>query len=143
MAKDKFDTLGPILSEIGQELSDIVGGESNGIFLYVEIGEGWVSSSIFKDEGDLIRYHDSDGEILTDLLFEAWYAEPSEEKIMRWSVMEYDVKDGKFDVIFKYPEEVNVEVVDYERREAALRARYGDKPVIYPPPPKTAFELKP
>ena len=29
------------------------------------------------------------------------------------------------------------------RSRRALRARYGDKPVIYPPPPKTAFELKP
>lgn len=62
---------------------------------------------------------------------------------MRWSVMEYDVKDGKFSVSFKYPEEVNVEIVDGERREAALRARYSDKPVVYPPPPKGAFELKP
>lgn len=30
-----------------------------------------------------------------------------------------------------------------ERRQAALRARFGDKPVVYPPPPRGAFELKP
>jgi hypothetical protein len=30
-----------------------------------------------------------------------------------------------------------------ERRQAALRAHSGDKPVVYPPPPRGAFELKP
>lgn len=130
------------MNEIGQELADIVGGDPNGVFLYVEIGEGWVRPSVFKDEGNVIRDYDVAHSNLTDILWDAWYLEP-EGPNLRWSVMEYDVKDGKFDVIFKYPEEVNVEVIDYERREAALRVRYGDRPVIYPPPPKTAFELKP
>lgn len=142
MAKDKFDILGPLMDEIGQELVTIVGGEPNGIFLYVEIEDMWVGPSIFKDEGDVVRYHDSDSEVLSDLLFEAWYAEP-EGPNMRWSVMEYVINDGKFDATFKYPEEVNVDVVDSERRRTALRARFGDKPVVYPPPPKGAFELKP
>lgn len=51
--------------------------------------------------------------------------------------------DGKFDVSFKYPDEVNVETISMERRQSALRARFGDKPVIYPPMPSTAVELKP
>jgi hypothetical protein len=44
----------------------------------------------------------------------------------------------------KYSEEVDVEVYDDDdlRRRAALYARFGDKPVIYPPLPETAFELK-
>ncbi|CAM8673187.1 MULTISPECIES: hypothetical protein [Sphingobium] len=57
--------------------------------------------------------------------------------------MEYEIKDGKFDVSFRYSDEVDVAVIDDERRQAALRARFGDKPVIFPPMPKTAFELKP
>lgn len=142
MADDKLDNLGPLMNEIGQELAEIVGGDPNGVFLYAEIGEGWNGPSVFKDEGDVVRYCNSASEILSDLLFESWYA-ASEDPIKRWSVMEYDVKDGEFSVSFKYPDEVNVEIVDARRREAALRARYGDKPVIYPPPPQDAFELKP
>jgi hypothetical protein len=38
---------------------------------------------------------------------------------------------------------VDVEAIDDERRQTALRARFGDKPVVYPPMPRTAFELKP
>lgn len=142
MAKDKLDILGPLFNDIGVELVDIVGGDTNSIFLYVEIGEGWISPNVFKDEGHKIRYLD-DNEALADLLWEAWYAESEEGGIKRWSIMEYEIKDGKFDVSFKYPDEVNVETISMERRQAALRARFGDKPVIYPPMPSTAFELKP
>lgn len=53
---DKLDVLGPLMSEIGQELADIVGGDPNGVFLYVEIGEGWVRPSIFKDEGNTMTW---------------------------------------------------------------------------------------
>jgi hypothetical protein len=143
MAKDKFDILGPLMDEIGGELVNVVGGDPDDIFLYVEIGDRWISYSIFKDEGDLIRYYDTKDEILTELLWDAWYAESEEGGIKRWSIMEYDIKDGKFDATFKYPDEVDVEVIDDERRQTALRARFGDKPVVYPPPPKGAFELKP
>lgn len=49
--------------------------------------------------------------------------------------MEYEIKGTKFDAQFKYPEEVDVEDFDENRREMALKERYGDKPVIYPPWP--------
>ncbi|WP_287002630.1 MULTISPECIES: hypothetical protein [Sphingobium] len=130
------------MNEIGQELAETVGGDPNGVFLYVEIGEGWVDISIFKDEGKIVRWYDSQRTNLADLLWEAWYLEPDDPN-MRWSVLEYEVRDRKFHVSLKYPEEVNVEIVDDERRETVLRARFGDKPVIYPPPPKSAFELQP
>lgn len=129
------------MNDIGHELSRIVGGDPNGIFLYVEIGEGWVRPSVFKDEGDVVRWYDPKDDYLSDLLFEAWYLEPDGPN-MRWSVLEYAIVDGKFRVSMKYPEEVNVDIVDSERRQTALRARFGDKPVVYPPPPKGAFELK-
>ncbi|PZU69382.1 hypothetical protein [Sphingobium yanoikuyae] len=142
MGSDKLEKLGPLMNEIGQELAETVGGDPNGVFLYVEIGEGWVDISIFKDEGKIVRWYDSQRTNLADLLWEAWYLEPDDPN-MRWSVLEYEVRDRKFHVSLKYPEEVNVEIVDDERRETVLRARFGDKPVIYPPPPKSAFELQP
>ncbi len=139
MANDSLDDLGPLMNRIGQVLTEIADGDPDGIFLYVEIATGWVSSNVFKEDGKAVRNLDSSSE-LDDLLFDVWYASPKDK---RWSVMEYDIKGGKFEVSFRYPEEVDVEVVDDARREAALRARYGDKPVIYPPPPTGAFELKP
>ena len=142
MGSDKLEKLGPLMNEIEQELAETVGGDPNGVFLYVEIGEGWVDISIFKDEGQIVRWYDSQRTNLADLLWEAWYLEPDDPN-MRWSVLEYEVRDRKFHVSLKYPEEVNVEIVDDERRETVLRARFGDKPVVYPPPPKSAFELQP
>ncbi|MDP5277818.1 hypothetical protein Q9Q95_02680 [Sphingomonas sp. DG1-23] len=137
MEKDRFDLLGPLLSDVGGVLATIAAGDPEGVFLYVEIGDGWISPNIFKDEGELVRWLEPGDSELIDLLYEAWHLEP---KGKRWSVMEYDVKDGKFAVSFKYPEEVDVESMDRDRREDALVARYGDKPVIYPPL-EDAFEL--
>lgn len=130
------------MNEIGLELTDLVGGNSNGVFLYVEIGEGWVSPSVFKDEGDVVRYYNPRGTNLSDMLWEAWHLEPDEPN-MRWSVLEYAIKGKTFEVSMKYPEEVNVDEIDSERRQSAVRARFGDKPVVYPPSPAGAFELKP
>lgn len=144
MVKDKFDVLGPLYNEIGVELVDIVGGDPDGIFLYVEVGDRWISANVFKDEGHQIRYFD-DTEVLTDFLWETWYAESEEGGVKRWSVFEYEIKDGKFEINYRYPDEVDVETYDEggKRRGGALRARFGDKPVVYPPMPKGAFELKP
>lgn len=140
MAEDNIDRLGPLMNEIGQELGELVGGDPEGVFLYVEIGENWVGPSVFRNEGEVVRYIDDQEDRLSDLLFDAWYAQPEGK---RWSVMEYDIRDGKFSVAFRYPDEVDVEVPDRTRREAALKARFGEKPIVYPPLPEEAFELKP
>jgi hypothetical protein len=140
MEKDRLDTLGPILSEIGGALANVADGDPDGVFLYVEIGQGWSSPSAYREEGEVVRYLRCSDESLYDLLWKAWRTEPEER---RWSVMEYDVKGNAFTVAFKYPDEVDVEVMDDERVDAALRARYGEKPVVYPPPLEGAFELGP
>ncbi|MDT8759090.1 hypothetical protein MZO42_10305 [Sphingomonas psychrotolerans] len=139
MSEDKFDLMGPLLNDVGNVLAAIADGDPEGVFLYVEIGDGWISPNIFKDEGKLVRWLDPSDNELTDLLYRAWRLEPEGK---RWSVMEYDIKDGKFAVSFKYPDEVDVESFDEDRREKVLRARYGDKPVVYPPL-EGMFELKP
>ncbi|MDV3459168.1 hypothetical protein RZN05_19380 [Sphingomonas sp. HF-S4] len=138
MKKDRFDTFGPILSEIGGALANVAGGDPDGVFLYVEIGQGWSRPSAYRDEGEAVRYFDCGDRILIDLLWKACRAEPEER---RWSVMEYDVKGNAFAVAFKYRDEVDVEVMDDGRVDAALRARYGDKPVVYPPLREGAFQL--
>ncbi|HSX56653.1 MAG TPA: hypothetical protein VLG14_15210 [Sphingomonas sp.] len=141
MESDKLNALGPLMNEIGQELADAVGGGPNGVFFYVEAGEGWHRPSIFKDEGAVVRYYDPASNDLGDLIFDLWYFESDETK--RWSVMEYAVTDGKFEVTFKYPEEIDVTKPDRERRRAAVRARFGDKQVVYPPTQEGALEYKP
>jgi hypothetical protein len=45
-----------ILNAIGQHVSDILDGEAEGAFLYVEAGEAWQEAAIFKQYGDEIIY---------------------------------------------------------------------------------------
>ncbi len=131
MEQNKYEVLGPLLSELGQELGEILGGNPDGVFLYVESGEGWVAPSVFRKDGDVVRYYPSEDSALSDILFDIWHAESDEAK--RWSVMLYVVENGKFRAEYKFPDEVDVTKPDIERREAALRAHFGDRKVIYPP----------
>lgn len=131
MSDDKFDRLGPTFAAIGEEAAAIVGGDPDGLYLYAEIGDRWISISVFKDEGKLVRYHDPTSE-LSERVWSAWKAEDADK---RWAVMEYEVRGVSFDASFRFPDEVDVESFEVDRRAAALKKRYGDKPVIYPPMP--------
>lgn len=131
MSSNKYDVLGPALAEIGAELAQIVGGDPDGVYLYAEAGEGWYGYSVYRNEGNEVRYFEP-GPELGDLIYEAWLIE---EPGKRWAVMEYEINGTKFDVHFRFPDEVDVESFDEDRREIALRKRYGDKPIIYPPWP--------
>ena len=138
MAKDKYDVLGPAYAGIAGELAEIVGGEPDGTFLYAEAGEGWVSAGVFKSDGTAVRYYRPTSE-LTDLLFEAWNAEDPDKC---WAVMEYEINGTKFDVRFQFPDEIDPNETEMDRRPRALKKRYGNKPVIYPAWPQAQDQLR-
>lgn len=71
MTVDKYDLLGPALAKVGEEAMAIVGGKPDGVYLYVEIGDGWVGPSLFKDEGDAVRYIDIGTSDIWRLLIDA------------------------------------------------------------------------
>jgi signal peptidase I len=137
VANHKFEALGPVYADIGGELAEIVGGDPDGVYLYAEAGEGWYGYGVFKDEGDKVRYFDPTSE-LGDLIYHAWLAEESDK---RWAVMEYEISGTNFDAKFQFPDEIDPKESETERRPRALKKRYGDKPIIYPPlPPHLATE---
>jgi hypothetical protein len=139
---NKFELLGPAMSRIGEEAMHIVGGKPDGVFLYVEIGDRWVDPSLFKDEGDSVRYHDIGPSNLWRLLIDAWCIEPVDK---RWTAMEYTIDGGKFDAKFSFDdvEKESVSNGSDARRQRVLRARYGDKPIVYPPPSPDMKPYKP
>lgn len=139
MGGNNIQNLGPLMNALGDFISNIAGSGSRSIFLFVESAPGWVSPSLFKEEEDVVRYLEAHEKELSDKLLDIWLSLPSNK---RWAVMEYDIKDGNFSVTFQYPDEVDVDSIDEDRREIALRARYGDKRVVYPAPPEGSFKLK-
>lgn len=139
MAENNLEELGPLMGAIGGRAAADVGGDPDGIYLYIEVGDRWIRVSLFREEGDVVRYFDPSPE-LTDLIWDAW-EEESQDPGLRWCVMEYEIRGNRFDARVKYPDEVDVESFDVDRREVALGNRYGDKPVIYPPIPDHFQEL--
>lgn len=141
MNNDKFDLLGPALAEVGDEAVRLVGGEPSGIFLYAEAGENWAGPSLYKDEGDWVRYVDMGrSPTLANLIMNAWDIEPADK---RWTAMLYTIEAGKFQASFTFGNLNKPSEDGLDNRDRVLRARYGDKPIVYPPASPHAMLLKP
>ena len=108
----------------------MIGKNPNGAFSYVEARDMWLSLSAFHDEGNRVVYYRPSREF-GDAVEELWYARGPEK---RWGAMRYEIVDGQFTVEFDYPDQFTPEEDENAREERALKARYGDKPIYYPPP---------
>jgi hypothetical protein len=64
------------------------------------------------------------------LLFELWNSEDPDK---RWAVMEYTITGANFDAQFLFPDQIDPEESEVERRPRALKKHFGDKPIVYPP----------
>jgi len=126
MASDKISS---ILNQIGNELSQDKEYPLNGTFLYAEAASNVVGTSIFKDLGDHLLFRSSTR--ITDyLILDLWEAAPAGR---RWVTMQYWIEDGKFTASFTYPEELDPEETERDRRARILQQRYGNKRIVYRP----------
>jgi hypothetical protein len=124
----KSDNTAEILNKIGQHVADILGKIPNDVFVFIEAGDQWCGGAIFENLPEEVIYHDfEDG--MDDLILKLWDAAEPDKK---WSILLYDIKDGRFDAEFLYTDDLEHHPFEYDYREDALVARYGDKPVIYP-----------
>lgn len=122
--------LGPKYEEIGRLVAEDVRADPEGAYLYAEAGEGWVEVSIFKDLGESLIYREGSHDLCWALL-DVWEAEEPDK---RWSALHYVISNGKFQVSFDYWEATDLKESSLDRRERAIRERFGDKAVDYSDP---------
>lgn len=119
-----------LLNEIGELLMDDGEYPAEPTLLYAQLDHNMIGESIFKKLGNQLIYRRPLNEHLPYALLELWEAQEWHD---RWSELEYVLRDGKFDVAYFYPDEINPEEDVIERGERALRRHFGDKPIVYPP----------
>lgn len=119
--------VGRLLNSVGECVANIVGEQPDGAYLYVEY-DGGCEAGVFHDQGGSVAYFDPDSYLMATL-FQLWNASDVHSK---WDVMEYEITGDTFDARFGFADSFDPEETSHDRRERALRARYGDKPVIYP-----------
>ncbi len=129
VADDETDRL---LNEIGQMLAQDREYPLDGTLLYAELDRNMIGPSIFKELGNQILYRRPDLDRLGDALLDLWEAQDTDD---RWAEIEYLVRDGKFDVTYTYPDEIDPEEDSMERRDRVVRRHFGNKPIVYPPWP--------
>ncbi len=126
----EIDESSDLLNAIGQHVADIIGKIPEDVYVYIEVMDDMLTAAIFENLDDEVIYYDPNMEMIEDIQ-SLWDAAPDGQK---WFIMHYDIKDGQFAAEYVYPEEVDEEASSADLRREALIARYGDKPVIYPPP---------
>lgn len=125
---DKLDKLGKLYSELGTVLLEWYGPGNHRITVYAEAGDNWSGTSIYHDEGHRIAYTDELD--VSEIILDLWYAEPADK---RWKEMQFDIDGAKFHARNFYPEDMKKRESYRTRRERAVRERFGDKPIYYPP----------
>jgi hypothetical protein len=118
-----------LLNRVSQLLAEDKEYPLEGTLLHAEVRRNSVSPSIFKDRGNQIVYRSPDLNRLGDALLDLWEAQEGED---RWEELQYLVKDGRFEVTFVYPEDLDPDEMSLDRRDKVLKQYFGDKPVVYP-----------
>ena len=128
-----------LLNTIGQILAQDRDYPLENTLLHAEVDFNMVGSSIFKDLGNHILFRDPNTE-LTYALLDLWaLSDPGK----RWSEIEYLIRNGRFEVSFTYPEDLDPGEDPGDRRDRVVRRHFGEKPIHYPPPDddEDAFDL--
>lgn len=121
-----------LLNKIGQLLMEDREYPVEPTLLYAQLDRNMVGESIFKELGNQILYRRPVIEGLPSALLDLWEAQDGGD---RWSEMEYVLRDGKFEVAYIYPDEIDSEEDVVKRRARAVRRHFGEKPIVYPPWP--------
>lgn len=108
----------------------MVNGNPNGIYAYAEVRDMFMSAGVYQDEGNRVAYYTPKHDF-AEAVEDLWHLRTQEE---RWGAMRYEIVDGEFSVEFDYPDQFDPNEDEDVRQERALKARYGDKPIYYPPP---------
>lgn len=125
------------LQALGQAIADEIDDDPDGAFLYAEVVPGMVYEMLFLEKGDRVESIDTSN-TLSEAIFDAWYASDTGKV---WATISFSIVGNTFNASFQYPDELSKEDDPEDRSRRILKARYGDKPIKYPPPPSDAMEL--
>ncbi|MHA6723216.1 hypothetical protein [Sphingomonas sp. RS2018] len=130
MAKTESEEL---LAEIGGLLMEDHDYRVEPTLLYAQLDHNFTGQSIFKEVGNQLLFRWPMNERMTYALLELWEVQDGQ---VRWSELEYVLRDGRFDAAYFYPDEIDPQEDVIERRERSLQRHFGDKPIVYPPFPE-------
>ena len=119
-----------LLDLIGQTVISLNPKLDASVLLYAQLATNMVDDILLVDQvADVLGFFPEEDKLMS-LLLDLWEEEPVER---RWAEIEYLVRDGRFTATFTYPEEIDPEEDDFDRRMRIIRKHFGDKPLVYAP----------
>lgn len=118
-----------LYSKLCFEIIRVLGQINHQALLYVEGGRAWAGISLYQNTESRVIYVDETGEI-DDLVIAIW---DSDKASNRWREMQIDI-DGIRSEVRHFPARSLDKRESYDdRRERAVRERFGDKRIYYSP----------
>lgn len=96
--------------------------------LIAQVGESWVSPAIFKNRGTRIVYR-VPTRALNDVLLDLWEVANEGEQ---WAEIEFYIYTHRYCVAFTWPDAINPDDDEFDRRDSIVRRYFGDLPIVYP-----------
>lgn len=99
------------------------------VFLYAFVDYGFVAPSVYDEHESRIIYRSSNVGAICEVLLSLWGLDEFKEK---WHEFECVIKNGKFDITYRYAHEIDQSQDFSDRREQAVRRYFGEKEIVYP-----------
>ena len=125
-----------LLDKINEALHEDIQYITAPTILYIEVGDRWVSASIFKDLGTHILSRVEGVSNVGSVVLELWKPAAGDTGA---AIIEYLVQDGRFELVLTPRAEHDLYDSSFERREQAIARHFGTKPIVYPPVPLDDF----
>lgn len=120
------------LGDLGEEISRTIPPGARKILLYAEVEDGSYSADFIyrTEQGDEVRHRHALPNV-RDAVYAFWCVGSGELKPRSWAVMRYVLENGAFTVSFDYPEQLNDDESEVERRQRAIEQVFPGAKVNY------------
>ena len=127
-------TIEEFYQTIGEAALDMADDLSGKLLIYAEVEDGTSSCALFYEtEAGIVRYRRC-SELLWELIDSFWESWQEDPRNHEWRVMCYVIEGGKFRIDYTYPDQIDEDESESDRRPSAITKHFADKKVDYSNP---------
>ncbi len=121
-----------LYQKIGSQALAFVDDLQGKLLIYAEVEDGAISAGLFYERGALraVTYKHSSLE-LKDLIYSLWEKWKAHPGNVEWRSFAYFVQNGKFSMDIVYPEQMDPDEDEPDRRPRIIEKYFGNAKVDY------------
>lgn len=129
------DQIEQLMRELGQHALSLAPDLAGKLLVYAEVESGAISAYLFWVSAPSaplrFRFCPKPMQSVIYSLWTEWQKHPPHHE---WRTMSYIIENGKFKVDYVYPDQINEEESEVERRPRVVKQHFGDTKIDYSSP---------